>query len=167
MAKGLKRKADDAKGGSASEGKRKTPQASGSKRGKTGKISVTSQTGESMMDAMSTNVNKMNQDKKIEETVLSKLQKVNLTNQNDGSLNNNATSTASRIIQTRGVGRVDLVKLGIKKQINNEKPKGKGKMSVKGKVSEESPNVFVGTEVEEVATDGVLLSVHAELRVCN
>ena len=114
---------------------------------KTGKILVTSQTGESMMDAMSTNVNKMNRDKKIEETTLSKLQKVNLTNQNVGSVNNNATSMASRIIQTRGVGRVDLVKLGIMKQTNNGKAKGKGKMSVKGKVSDESPNVIVGTEL--------------------
>ena len=69
---------------------------------------------------------------------------------------------ASRIIQTRGVGRVDLVKLGIKKQTNNGKAKGKGKSSVKGKVSDESPDVIVGTEMEEAATDGVLLSVHAE-----
>ena len=168
MAKGHKRKANDPKGDSASSGREKLPQASNSKRGKSDKNPVATRTGKLMVDTMSMNVNKTNKERKSDETSSSKLRKTNLINPSEGSTNNNATCgvnrTVNSTIQTRGIGRVDLVKLGIIKEANNGKTKVKSKSNDKrSKVLNKSPNVIVGAEGEEaVVTDGVLLSVHAE-----
>ena len=159
MAKGQKRKASDKANPTASKGGSNLSKFAPSKKGKLNKSSVTNRDGDKMA-SVATNVNKPTTAQTTEREA-GKSSNFKGNKLKFKTTNNNATMSTKRTMQTRGVGKIDLIKLGLVHNSNKKKVSNTN-TDIEPKVTSDFTHAIIPTESEEIATDGVMMSIHAE-----